>query len=105
MNDNSDDAISEALELLKQEKMIEDSLANGRGAWTVVYDSWRDEQGRFYGGRYACFAQPDQREMISSHHAWDFGKGVLKDSLVGAKVRLSGKEKSLFVGDNSVLEL
>lgn len=30
---------------------------------------------------------------------------VLKDSLVGAKVRLSGKEKSLFVGDNSVLEL
>lgn len=74
MNDNSDDAISEALELLKQEKMIEASLANGRGAWTVVYDSWRYEQGRFYGGRYACFARPDQREMISSHDAWDFRK-------------------------------
>lgn len=42
MNDNSDDAISEALELLKQEKMIEASLANGRGAWTVVHDSWYD---------------------------------------------------------------
>ena len=59
MNDNSDDAISETLEQLKQEGMINDSLANGRGAWTVVYDSWRDEQGRFYGGRYACFARPD----------------------------------------------
>ena len=74
MNDDSD-AISEALELLKQEKMIEDSLANGRGALTVVYDSWRDEQGRFYGGKYACFARPDQREMISSHHARHFRKG------------------------------
>ena len=51
MNDNSDDAISETLEQLKQEGMIKDSLANGRGAWTVIYDSWRDEQGRFYGGR------------------------------------------------------
>lgn len=75
MNDNSDDAISEALELLKQEKMIEASLANGRGAWTVVHDSWYDGQGRFHGGRYAAFAQSDQREKISSYDAWDFSKG------------------------------
>ena len=74
MNDDSDDAISEALELLKQEKMIEDSLGNGRDAWTVVYDSWYDEQDRFHGGRYAVFAQPEQREKISSYDAWDFSK-------------------------------
>lgn len=65
MNDNSDDAISEALELLKQEKMIKASLANGRGAWTVVYDDWNYGDG-VHGGRYACFAQPDQRREIIS---------------------------------------
>ena len=74
MTDDSNDAISEALKQLKQEDMIKDSLANGRGAWTVVYDSWRDEQGRFYGGRHAAFAQPEQREKISSYDAWDFSK-------------------------------
>ncbi len=71
MNDDSD-AISEALELLKQEKMIEDSCSvNGREPWTVVYDDWNHEDGA-RGGRYACFAQPEQRQRIVSHREWDF---------------------------------
>ena len=74
MNDNSEDAINEALELLKQEKMINDSLANGTGPWTVVYDSWSDENGS-RGGRYACFAKPGQHEEIISDPTWDFGPG------------------------------
>ena len=74
MNDNSDDAISETLEQLKQEGMIKDSLANGRGAWTVVYDDWNYGDG-VHGGRYACFAQPDQRREIISDPGWDFTPG------------------------------
>ena len=71
MNDDSD-AISEALELLEQEKMIEDSCSvNGREPWTVVYDDWNHEDGA-RGGRYACFAQPEQRQRIVSHREWDF---------------------------------
>ena len=71
MNDDSD-AISEALELLKQEKMIEDSCSvNGREPWTIVYDDWNHEDGA-RGGRYACFAQPEQRQRIVSHREWDF---------------------------------
>ena len=74
MNNNFEDAINEALELLKQEKMINDSLANGMGPWTVVYDSWSDENGS-RGGRYACFAKPGQHEEIISDPTWDFGPG------------------------------
>ena len=35
---NSD--AKKVLELLKQEEMIENSLANGYGQWTVIYDSY-----------------------------------------------------------------
>lgn len=88
MNDDSD-AISEALEQLKQEKMIEDSLSiNGREPWTVVYDEWNYEDGA-RGGRYACFAQPEQRQRIVNHREWDFTE---VDGIPSFRINDEGKE-------------
>lgn len=70
----NDDA-KKVLELLKQEDMIKDGLANGSGPWTVVYDSWSNDDGNIDGCWYAVFAQPDQREEILSKSEWDFKIG------------------------------
>ena len=60
---NSD--AKKVLELLKQEEMIENSLANGYGQWTVIHDRW--SKNGVSCRRYAVFAQPDQRKAILSH--------------------------------------
>lgn len=71
MDDNS---IERAFEQLKQVDMIKSILANGDHSWTVVYDSWdnEDTSGRSIGAMYVVFAQPDQREKIVSHPDFDF---------------------------------
>lgn len=89
MTDDSNDAISEALEQLKQEDMIEDSCSvNGREPWTVVYDDWNYEDSA-RGGRYACFAQPEQRQRIVSHREWDFTE---VDGIPSFRINDEGKE-------------
>lgn len=54
----NDDA-REVFELLKQEDMIKDSLANGSGSWTVVHDRWFNDDEGIHGCWYAVFAQPE----------------------------------------------
>ena len=89
MTDDSNDAISEALEQLKQEIMIEDSCSvNGREPWTVVYDDLNYEDSA-RGGRYACFAQPEQRQRIVSHREWDFTE---VDGIPSFRINDEGKE-------------
>ena len=94
---NSD--AKKVLELLKQEEMIENSLANGYGQWTVIYDSY------FKNGvscrRYAVFAQPDQRKAILSHSEWDFeladaDPGFSEENQKGERVYRRCKEESVF---------
>lgn len=68
-----DDVQNEAVRKLDQEEMINESLINGTDTWTVVCDSWYNEN-ESYGGRYSVFAHPDLRESILNHEDWDFQK-------------------------------
>lgn len=70
MEDNRNNAFKQ----LQQEGVIAETLTNGNSAWTVVYDSFDISKGH-YGGRYAAFAQPDQRDKILGRAEWDFSKG------------------------------
>ncbi|WP_243896432.1 hypothetical protein [Actinomyces bowdenii] len=59
---------------LLQEKVIEESLANGDGPWTVVYDTWGQDSQR--GARYVALAQPAIRDKVLSSSTWDLSIGA-----------------------------
>lgn len=61
---------------LRQERLIQSSLSNGDGPWTIVYEDWHD--GDDYGGRYIMLSQPSIREQVLTNASWDLtiGQGV-----------------------------
>lgn len=71
MNDRNIVAISARLE---QEEILESSLGNGDGPWTIISDSWHHDDG-CYGGRYVALSLPELRDRILSHAGWDLTKG------------------------------
>lgn len=66
--------IETALQTLSQVGERDFSLSNGDGPWTIVSDSWSDDDGS-HGGRYAAFAQPSYRNKVLGHAGWDLTKG------------------------------
>jgi hypothetical protein len=65
----------EVADVLRQSDERETSRLNGSGPWTVVFDSWRDDNRS--GGRFAAFAIPSYRERAKERAGWDmlFGDG------------------------------
>lgn len=64
---------AEAEVVLRQDEMRSRVEKEGTGSWTVVWDSWRDDESS--GGAYAAFASPDFRDHVLSSARWDLMKG------------------------------
>ncbi|MFD3520731.1 hypothetical protein [Streptomyces sp. NPDC058653] len=58
---------------LRQQDVMQHFTSLERGAWTVVCDSWHDDDAN--GGIYCAFALPSKRERILSDPGWDISKG------------------------------
>lgn len=74
-------------DLLRQTRMQERFRQNGRGPWTVVYSSWRDETSN--GAQFAAFSGPSRSKPALADAGWEFHIG---DGLPGFSQSYSNGE-------------
>jgi hypothetical protein len=61
------------LDRLKQARALQQFRSNGKGPWTIVYSSWRNNTG--HGGYFSAFSDPSRREKALSDAGWDVSDG------------------------------